>query len=113
MPPRHRRARPHRRYGYWHLVRRMRHEFSAYHTRNPVRLSTAAWRLLSPRQMRRTERRSCRNEHRLSLDDGRNVFNSNKVERSLGGLALNRKNAIFVGTTERPWRCLSGSSAQR
>src|SRR5262245_9702545 len=40
MAPRHRRARPRRRYGYWYLVRRVPREFSAYDTRNPVMLST-------------------------------------------------------------------------
>jgi hypothetical protein len=40
MAPRHQRARPHRRYGYWYLVRRVPLEFSAYDTRNPVMLST-------------------------------------------------------------------------
>ncbi len=40
MAPRHQRARPHRRYGYWYLVRRVPREFSAYDTRSPVMLST-------------------------------------------------------------------------
>jgi hypothetical protein len=40
MAPRHHRARPHKRYGHWYLVRRVPREFSAYDTRNPVMLST-------------------------------------------------------------------------
>jgi integrase len=40
MAPRHQRARPHRRYGYWYLVRRVPRGFSAYDSRNPVMLST-------------------------------------------------------------------------
>jgi hypothetical protein len=40
MAPRHQRARPHRRYGYWYLVRRVPREFSAYDTRNLAMLST-------------------------------------------------------------------------
>ena len=40
MAPRHEQARPHRRYGYRYLVRRVPREFSAYDTRNPVMLST-------------------------------------------------------------------------
>ena len=40
MAPRHERARPHKRYGYWYLVRRVPRAFSAYDARNPVMLST-------------------------------------------------------------------------
>jgi hypothetical protein len=41
MAQRHQRARPHRRYGYWYLVRRVPRAFSAYDTRNPVMLSAS------------------------------------------------------------------------
>ncbi|WP_334150964.1 tyrosine-type recombinase/integrase [Hyphomicrobium sp.] len=40
MAPRHQCARPHKRYGYWYLVRRVPRRFSAYDARNPVMLST-------------------------------------------------------------------------
>ena len=40
MAPRHQCARPHKRHGYWYLVRRVPRAFSAYDARNPVMLST-------------------------------------------------------------------------
>ncbi len=40
MAPRRERARPHKRYGYWYLVRRVPRAFSTHDTRNPVMLST-------------------------------------------------------------------------
>ncbi|MGE0628883.1 MAG: tyrosine-type recombinase/integrase [Hyphomicrobiaceae bacterium] len=40
MAPRRQCARPHKRYGYWYLVRRVPRQFSACDARNPVMLST-------------------------------------------------------------------------
>jgi hypothetical protein len=40
VAPRHQTARPHKRYGYWYLVRRVPRQFSSYDARNPVMLST-------------------------------------------------------------------------
>jgi integrase len=41
VAPRRQCARPHKRYGYWYLVRRVPRQFSAYDARNPVMLSTS------------------------------------------------------------------------
>lgn len=40
MAPRHQEARPHKRYGYRYLVRRVPRRFAIYDKRNPVMLST-------------------------------------------------------------------------
>ena len=43
------------------------------------------------------------------LDDGRIEMDSNIVERSIRGIALNRKNALFAGSDEgaESWACIA------
>jgi transposase len=43
------------------------------------------------------------------LDDGRIEIDSNTVERSIRGIALGRKNALFAGSHEgaENWACLA------